>query len=962
MAWETATAQRTQRIAEDAARRAGMTLEQWLGEAIVVHAAHENAGDGTRPQASPPPGERARRPEPIPGADPLAIQQAEEPRPPAAQDLLEAAIRRIERGLARNAEETLRALGSIRLPVEPSSAKPRDPVGQRLAGSGRAAPPPGSGRDPGLATPALVRSAAASPGDQHLDENPPAGRGPAHELKSSLKPDLAPPRLDLKDAVSQIAHRRHELDARSPPDRLSHWRMDFENARSQAENARPAARPLTPLGRDEASADNRKPTVEPAQATEVRSVWKASRGDIRALERKLDHLSRTNAELSAGGARIVAMRAEIAEIRRSLADLAPRNAVVALEGAIRDLSQRVEILRQNGHRETLLAPLEAMAEEMRATVKAHDPQAVAAILEGEIRSIGAKIDSLGQSAVNPETFERIRAQTEEVRNLLAAAATRAAPAERFERQIGELADRVERLGASATPHLEIHQIATALADFRKEFERCTPLPVLVSIERRLEGIAARLDQEIARPVQATFDTRPFDDLARRIDGVREAVEARAEPKAEAERLQASVQALSAKLENPPAAALNDLIQLINSKLVAVGQRDGATPLVEQLLAQIVDKLDRLPQAIAPAPPPDMRPLEDAIRSLGEKLDRAAVPAPAPAPAPALDDDAIESLADAVALRFPDRTAAWGGIEPQAIVSELADIHDKLDALSVSSDRSDALEPLVRQLLVKLQDSGTEPNDIQASARLDTVAAELSEMRAERAQADRSAESRLSGLQNVLERLVDRLAGLQSRAAADEPPPDALSVGTAPAWPGGSAKAGATIQAAPTPLIEPAAAQPGGDDFLLEPGQGAPRRGQEGRDTAPTTIQRTSPGVSAHIAAARRAAQALADGIAGGAPAIGETSADAAFAPKPLYAHQKRFLLLAVVLAVAVAAAIRLGAPRLPSLQKSEPAGGAAKSTTVAPQGRVFDFTGAKIELAADRPRPDRLDQLAAGAA
>ena len=960
MAWETATAQRTQRIAEDAASRAGMTLEQWLGEAIVVHAAHENAGDGTRPQASPPPGERARRPEPIPGADPLAIQQADKPRPPAAQDLLEAAIRRIERGLARNAEETLRALGSIRLPVEPSSAKPRDPVDQRLSGSGRATPPPGSGRDPGLATPALVRSAAAPPGEQRLDENPPPGRGPAHELKSSLKPDLAPPRLDLKDAVSQIAHRRHELDARSPPDRLSHWRMDFETARSQAENARPAARPLTPRGRDEASADNRKPAIEPALAPEVRSVWKASRGDIRALERKLDHLSRTNAELSAGCAGIVAMRAEIAEIRRSLADLAPRNAVVALEGAIRDLSQRVEILRQNGHRETLLAPLEAMAEEMRATVKAHDPQAVAAILEGEIRSIGAKIDSLGQSAVNPETFERIRAQTEEVRNLLAAAATRAAPAERLERQIGELADRVERLGASATPHLEIHQIATALADFRKEFERCTPLPVLVSIERRLEGIAARLDQEIARPVQATFDTRPFDDLARRIEGVREAVEARAEPKAEAERLQASVQALSAKLENPPAAALNDLIQLINSKLGAVGQRDGATPAVEQLLAQIVDKLDRLPQAIAPAPPPDMRPLEEAIRSLGEKLDRAAAPAsaPVPVPAPALDGDAIESLADAVALRFPDRTAAWGGIEPQAIFSELADIHDKLDALSVSSDRSDALEPLVRQLLVKLQDSGSEPDEVQATARLDTVAAELSEMRAERAQADRSAELRLSGLQNVLERLVDRLAGLQSRAAADEPPPDALSVRASPAWPGGSAKAGATVQAAPAPLIEPAAAQPGGDDFLLEPGAGAPRRGQEGRDTAPTNIQRTSPGVSAHIAAARRAAQALAEGIAGGAPAIGETSADAAFAPKPLYANQKRFLLLAVVLAVAVAAAIRLGAPRLPSLQKSEPAGGAAKSTTVAPPGRVFDFTGAKIELAADRPRPDRLDQRA----
>ena len=62
---------------------------------------------------------------------------------------------------------------------------------------------------------------------------------------------------------------------------------------------------------------------------------------------------------------------------RSLADLAPRNAVIALEGAIADLLQRVEMMRQNGHVESLLAPLDATAAELRAAMKAHDPQTVA---------------------------------------------------------------------------------------------------------------------------------------------------------------------------------------------------------------------------------------------------------------------------------------------------------------------------------------------------------------------------------------------------------------------------------------------------------------------------------------------------------------------------------------------------------------------------------------------------------
>ena len=164
---------------------------------------------------------------------------------------------------------------------------------------------------------------------------------------------------------------------------------------------------------------------------------------------------------------VKALRAELAAMSRSLADLAPRNAVVALEGAMRDLGDRIAGLTDGGARDAL----SGLISEVRDALRAHNPHAAVAGLEREIRAIDAKVDAIAQGVIDPAVFQRIRSQTEEVRNLLAAAATRPVPVERLEKQIGELADRVDRLAASPTPQAELARLGALLADARALIER-----------------------------------------------------------------------------------------------------------------------------------------------------------------------------------------------------------------------------------------------------------------------------------------------------------------------------------------------------------------------------------------------------------------------------------------------------------------------------------------------------------
>jgi localization factor PodJL len=145
------------------------------------------------------------------------------------------------------------------------------------------------------------------------------------------------------------------------------------------------------------------------------------------------------------------------------------------------------------------------------------------------------------------------------------------------------------------------------------------------------------------------------------------------------------------------------------------------------------------------------------------------------------------------------------------------------------------------------------------------------LRAEQANSDRRMQTRLEDVQDILERLVGRLGRIEDevgRAEEDEPAPQrsAPTFATRPTMRDTRASeeaSDAALRSIPDRIPRPSAREgigaaprgasaPDGANFLLEPGRQPPRKSDAEIDPQPAV---RNSGINAHIAAARRAAQA-----------------------------------------------------------------------------------------------------------
>jgi localization factor PodJL len=834
------------RLAEEAADRAGVSLEEWLDEAILRSVAGATAratGGGTPSSAS----------------EDLGQSLIEE-----TEDLIESAMDRLERRMRRSEERMARALGSLTSVFNAA----------RENADGAARAPEDRGRP-------------ATPGPQPIETH--GGRPePLHEV-SALNRRLEGRLVEIArrmDAAGQAA----QAPNASPDAMTKRLRLDLQAAVSQMAVRRQAPPPSDVGSYSSHAASRSSQDVARAQRTAGARADHGADGEVGSASEWSEGMTSGFGLVAAPGEDIhagveestrsckvpcavdlTAMREGIAAMSRSLAELAPRNAVVALEGAVRDLSERVALLRRDGESETLLAPLDVMADELRTSLKSWDPQAAVAHLEREISSLAGKVEALAEAAVNPERFDRIQRHTEEVRNLLAVAASRSAPLEHLERQIGKLADRIEGLSASQAPQAETAQMAASLAELRREIERSTPISTLTQIERRLDHIAARLDEELPLPAHKATEPCTLEDLARRIEDVHQSLNAGLQSRIDTGALEASLRELSANIENRVAEPFAALVRDISDKLDSAGRRDAqAAPVaVEPMLAEISAKLDRLHD-------PDwlvhLRSVERVLIDLDSKLNSEA--------GRPLDRRLLSQIAEAVAQRL-EKDYSFR-IDAQGLAEQIAYVHDRLEELP----RLDELRGLARRL----------------SAQLDSLAG-VGE-RNDGVEAPSSPErTRPEGSSAFPAR------GIEALDAIDSP-----SSGAPPFKP-----------TPPASTDDAAALASAEEDILLEPGAGAPHRVREGREPTREVGPKTSPSISIHIAAARRAAHsATSEGSGHSAPAEGPAVARGVERAKSLYATHKRPVILAAAFAIVAFAAVRLIGVYAPAVQKSELIGHPAK--------------------------------------
>ena len=229
MAWTIAgVGRRTRDAAEEAARRAGMRLVDWLDEAIADQAAGEPGGQPEGYEA-----EDDRLDVAAGRLERIARQNARirGRRPSEFPDSLNSAIERFETRLSRAEARVAHAFESVAQILERSNAG-REGDRRAMIETVRRLE--------------AIRAGWLSPaheGEALADGLPPRGDGQRNlaERNGELaqnpgSPDAMTPNtpLDLKAVVSQIAMRRQELDARSGRDTPELMGLDLQTAKGGA--------------------------------------------------------------------------------------------------------------------------------------------------------------------------------------------------------------------------------------------------------------------------------------------------------------------------------------------------------------------------------------------------------------------------------------------------------------------------------------------------------------------------------------------------------------------------------------------------------------------------------------------------------------------------------------------------------------------------------------------------------
>lgn len=668
---------RTRDAAKAAARRAGMTLGEWLDskireEAGEPHAAANDADDQDIAALS----ERLAR------LSQGTMQTAAAPQPAAAKP--DFARERMDAFItqAALAERLTRDSNARTASALDSIAKWMERTESRLSQGERATVERQERATAVIADAIKAMGARLSDIERRAEET---GRRPSPP--PAARPALS--RDGLAAAISDIRQRQRALDSGAGTPALASLRDDLRHLSERiapaqpairSEEARAAYRPLEQaigelgarLERLDAR-DRLDPVLKPLARIEAeigRFAEAHPREGYSRFELEIAHLAaKVDALVARGDDRqaLAPIMREIAEMRelisandgRRIDDLSLQlNALTSDIGRLREdtrdlhgLSRAIEDVR-----ETLLAdrsrwraddsePLAALSRQVESLARKIDslPTMKSSVIDGQVDQLIARLGELDAAGrpVSSELAERVEALVIKLEDL----ADR--PPSRLEQRIDALTDRIEQLTASSTLAQIADEGGTPLArvDMRPVEEMLRNLAAKIdeaglpsagsdsfdALERQIAGLTQRLDEQAAMRSAEHGIERTLQDLVVHLQGMREDTAAAAERAA---------RAAMADLAPSRGTSLSELSELMNglreTHVSAGRDTQDAIGAVHRTLETIIGRLGDLEAELG-----------------ADRGRRDAAPAPR-VPAAAA---AVESKAPALAAPMAERFAA-----------------------------------------------------------------------------------------------------------------------------------------------------------------------------------------------------------------------------------------------------------------------------------------------------------------
>jgi localization factor PodJL len=548
--------------AEAAARRAGMSLSDWLNSTI---------GDPA------PPNVRAR---PDQLADRLPDQRPAMP-PQETQDVAD---------IHQRLDSITRQIERISRPLPPSDAPKGDMLRNDPPRSDAARHDPGVARQLNDAISRLdarlsqISNAAPARQPQFDDRQRQADmveRAAAQVYTSQVyrpSPPLSPASFDI--AIAEISARQHELD--SPPPRPVPPRYAPPIAPSM-----PIAPPM-PAGLDFSSLE--------------RHLVKIT-SQIEALQRP-DHIEQS----------VKAFRSELAEIRNVITEAMPRRAIESIENEIRSLSRRIDDTRQSGTDGQALAGIERALNEIRQALRSLTPAEQLAGYDEAIRNLGAKLDMILRTSNDPSTIHQLEGAITALRSIVSNVASNDALARLSEdvRLLSSKVDLVTRSDGHGDSFAVLEQRIAALTSSLESREQ---RPAAGHNTEQLENALRTLSDRIDRMPVGNDNASAFAHLEQRVSYLLERLEASSETRGgNLGRVEDGLQDILRHLETQHAsfAALSE-----NSRNGAAPSDSGIVDIVKRELSDI-----RFSQSEAGRHTQDS--LEAVHNTLGHVVDRLAM--------------------------------------------------------------------------------------------------------------------------------------------------------------------------------------------------------------------------------------------------------------------------------------------------------------------------------------------------